>query len=469
MLFAKMLLKNKKIHGERIALESDVGFCTYNQLYIYVMYTAKHIAKIGKENDKVLLCSYNSIELVVAYLATVIAGKILLLVDPKYNEELKNIIKEYKVNIYIGDSDFQLKVSNEISTKATFVNVSNLINKAKNIQYNANLEIEKSNPKKPSVIIFTSGTEGLPKGVVNSQYTLLEACKNYVRTCKIDDNDRFLGVTPFFHSYCMGSCMLAGLYSGAYIYTLKSFVPRKVLKLIKEYEITIFQGVPFMYELLVDNRDVSNLKQLRMCITAGGKLRDKIIDQIHTKTGVWVINEYGSSETGTIAINYPPDNNYYTGKSLKGVNIKLINTDKKGIGRLAVKSKGISLGYYNQLPIYGDYYETGDMIQIIDKNRINICGRFNDIVSISGMKVDTKEVEKLILKDTRVKDCLVKKREDSIYGECLEAIVVPINEKLKESDVREFCAKHLAIYKIPSYIIFVKQIEKSSLGKRVLY
>lgn len=96
---------------------------------------------------------------------------------------------------------------------------------------------------------------------------------------------------------------------------------------------------------------------------------------------------YGSSETGTIAINYPPNQPYITGKVLDGVMVKLENVNKKGIGRLAVKSKGLFLGYWNQEEVCREYYLTGDLVKMLGKNMILILGRCNDIVSISGLKV----------------------------------------------------------------------------------
>jgi acyl-coenzyme A synthetase/AMP-(fatty) acid ligase len=415
-------------------------------------------------------------ELIIAYLATVIAGKILLLADPKYKDELENIINEYEVTIVIGDSDLELKMKNltasinEPNSDRTFINISTVADREEfgllDEEHNLH-KIPDTDSKSPSVIIFSSGSEGIPKGIMNSQYTLMEACKNYVRTCNITKNDRFLGVTPFFHSYCMGSCMLAGVYSGAYIYTMKSFVPGKILKAIENYKITIFQGVSFMYELLIKNNSASNLSLLRLCISAGGRLTKDLIDRIHAETGVWIINEYGSSETGTIAINYPSINHYITGNILKGVDIKLIEIDDKGVGRLRVKSKGLSLGYWKKERKDEEYYTTDDLVEIVGNNKINICGRCNNMVSISGMKVDIKEVEKLILEHPKVQDCLVKKREDAIYGECIEAVIVSKDKELTESNVREFCAEHLAKYKVPSYITFVHEIRTSALGKKL--
>ena len=474
MIFYDILLKNKEKFGDKIALQSEKEVCTYSQLFRMVMNAVRYLKKVGEKSDKVLLCSYNSVELVVAYFASVFAGKILLFVDPKYNEELKNIIVEYKVDFYVLDRKSKNKVKDFLSENKNISNVFVDINDLLTCpdldvveEVEITQEVKKVNPTDPAVIIFTSGTEGLPKGVVNSQKTLLEACNNYVETCHISESDRFLGVTPFFHSYCMGSCMLASLYSGAYIYMMESFVPGKVLKVIEQHNITIFQGVPFMYELMLRNRLLSNLSKLRLCITAGGKIADEMIDRIHALTGVWLINEYGSSETGTIAINYPPNQPYITGKILDGVMVKLENVNKKGIGRLAVKSKGLFLGYWNQEEVCRGYYLTGDLVKMVGKNMILILGRCNDIVSISGLKVNIKEVENIILKYSKVRECLVSKRENSAFGECLEAIIVPENDDINESEIREFCSKHLAKYKIPAYISFTKEIKRSALGKKV--
>lgn len=153
---------------------------------------------------------------------------------------------------------------------------------------------------------------------------------------------------------------------------------------------------------------------------------------------VYIFNYIVSVEiTGTIAINYPPNQPYITGKVLDGVMVKLENVNKKGIGRLAVKSKGLFPGYWNQKEVCRGYYLTGDLVKMVGKNMILILGRCNDIVSISGLKVNIKEVENIILKYSKVRECLVSKRENSAFGECLEAITFQLKRASGPIDSRK--------------------------------
>lgn len=473
MLFRKKLYENKIKFGNKIALETEEKRCTYEELYFHVMNTAKKILSMKKDNDTVMLCSNNSIEFVISYFAAIIAGKMVLLVDPKYNIEMINIIKEYQVHTLIVPDEIKTKIDklcaeNQVyADPYIYVNINTVMQGGGSDLDELEICIPETDFNKISVIIFTSGTEGMPKGIANSQYTLMEACKNYVSTCNITESDRFLGVTPFFHSYCMGSCMLAGIFTGAYIYVMDSFIPNKVLEKIVNYEINIFQGVPFMYDIFTNSRHVNNLCRLRLCISAGGKITRNVMDAIFTKTGIWIINEYGSSETGTIAINYPPDKPYITGRILNGVEVKLHDTDSFGRGRLAVKSEGLSLGYYKKSNRKSEYFITSDIVSFLSEDQIEVCGRCNDIINIAGLKVDTKEIEEVLLKNAKIQDCLVRKKEDEAFGECIEAIIVTNDNKLNGSAIREFCGTHLARYKIPHYIKFVSEIKKSALGKKV--
>ncbi|GIQ63894.1 hypothetical protein PACILC2_24620 [Paenibacillus cisolokensis] len=178
--------------------------------------------------------------------------------------------------------------------------------------------------------------------------------------------------------------------------------------------------------------------------------------------------EFGSSETGTIALNLheDPDLNIESvGTPLANVRVQVIKDRSQGTETIQVKSEGLSIGYLGEKPFLRDWYTTGDIAEIGENGYIYIKGRINRIINIGGMKVNPLEVEKCLLSHPSIKEVMVKGVPHSDFGEVIEALVVRKNTYLNEEELIKFCRSRIALFKVPQIIRFVNTLPKTGLGK----
>lgn len=459
-----------KTSGEKI---------TYSELIFRVRQMAGLLHARGfKSHDRVMIFLPNCAEFIIGFFAIVYAGGTAVLADIKYKREIIDIINENNISLVITDSSGQ-----EAITKT----IKDIDNPLKSIQFidRDDFKLYKSLPindtfinfscpniedKDEALILYTSGSTGKPRGVINTHETLQGALENYIQTFKIAHNDKLLAVTPFFHSYAFGSCMLAGLASGATLLVMESFIPRQVLNLIKNEKATIFHGVPYMYNLFLkyDNTDPTCFDSIRMCISAGAPLMEDIARAFYKQTCKIIHQEYGSSETGTIALNLNDDidmNIKSVGKPLNHVEVKIEKEQNEEIGIIQIKSPGMSIGYVGSKPFKKGWYETGDLGVKNSDGYIFISGRKKNVINIAGTKVNPIEVEQVLLKHPGVADACVWGVYHADLGEIIEALVVKQDCDLQKIDLLSHCQKYLSLVKLPRRINWVDQIEKTGLGK----
>ncbi|MDD4492809.1 MAG: class I adenylate-forming enzyme family protein [Eubacteriales bacterium] len=463
---------NQKFDTSKIALRWEETHITYGELKQYIdSFSAYLLSKSIKKGDRIGLSLPNCAAFIIAYFAILNIGASVVLIDNKLQNEIIHIILECKLKIIITDDIEKERIIKIINASNEYNNIipefiiETQCTNIKIIDNNVNERFSSINPDQEAVILYTSGSSGKPKGVVNSHRTIVEALNNYVNTVCINENDIFMAVSPFIHSYAMGSIMLAGLASKSQLILQRSFQPRKTLKHIEEFKATIFHGVPYMYELLQPYiRDKQVFNSVRLLISAGAKL-PKSISEYYQSIGKTIQQEYGSSESGTIAINLSSDkeNLLSVGQPLKNVQVK-ISKDHNGL--ILVKSKGIALGYLDQSFVYQNgWYNTGD-IGIIDENGyIYITGRKKNIVNIGGKKVNTNEICEVLLELSQVEAVIIKKYENKELGESIEAIIQTNSPDLCVEEIVKHCAKYLAAYKTPTKISFVNKLMRSSSGK----
>lgn len=481
-----IIIRNTERAQEAVALESGDFIVTYGKLNQYVFNFARHLRAAGFGlSDKCLIFLDNSIEFIVSFFGVNLAGGIAILADTKYKSELNTIFSEHELKCIITDKTGEEKIQYFLShgtgsDKCTLCPEIVLIENGKKALLNDSvcqdshqsfIPCGKTNPDDPAMVLYTSGSTGTPRGVINSHRTLEAALRNYTETMKIRKEDRLIAITPFYHSYAFGSCMLAGLSSGAALLLEQRFQPKKVLRLIAERGATIFHGVPYMYTLVVEQlrKKKYNLETLRFCISAGGQLPSSTAESFYALTGKVIHQEYGSTETGTIALNLSDNlkkNLESVGKPLKNVQVQAV--EKEGRYKiLHVKSPGQSVGYSTSEPFQRTWYNTGDIGDISNDGYIYIRGRQKRMISVSGLKVNPVEVELLLQKHPKVSDVYVRACTHEDFGEIVEALVVRTDDNLTEQELIRFWRNTMALYKIPKVIRWVDIIPKSGLGKKV--
>ncbi|MGD2084785.1 MAG: class I adenylate-forming enzyme family protein [Candidatus Aminicenantes bacterium] len=333
---------------------------------------------------------------------------------------------------------------------------------------------------------FTSGVGGRSKIVPRSYRQVLDEIISYTRAIELTSRDVVICPAPFFHAYGLINGFLAPFYQGATAILMQRFIPNDFINLVKNHKPTIFIGVPMMYDMLgktylEENVDFSSL---RICFSAGAKLSPEVAQRFTGRFGVCINQQYGSTETGTIAVNLYHDgfdNVNSVGLPLPGREIEVVDQEDGELavgteGEIKILSPGTSRGYLhlealNQEKFKEGWYYTGDIGWMDANDHIFITGRKIAFINVAGLKVDPFEVEGILLSIKGIKECAVVGKQDKTkHREMVKAFVVADEDKKQEKqlaveNIKKSCKDKLANYKVPEEIEFVDQLPKSPTGK----
>lgn len=455
----------EKLENKVAVIDKNTTF-TYGKLYSMIKAYAFHLNRTYGTGNRILLFCENSIEFIVSYFSIIGSGNTIVMCDLNVKEELLAIINDCKANIVISSDSYYQFLTEKLNPEVV---------KLKKIDFSfftERHEFEMYNPQKDVLILYTSGSTGIPKGVVNDAANLLSSADNYIATLRISSDDVFLSGVPFFHSYGMGSGFIAALKVGGTIVILPQINAKTILSYLTEFQVTIFHGVPYIYKLLSLQlqKEKVGVESVRHFISAGVKMDRKTFDDFYKETHCCIHQEYGSTETGTIAFNQSNEvecSVRSVGQPLLGVNVFIENPDDESkAGTLVVDSKSIASRYVGGTP-FSRKYVTGDIVEIDEENYISIIGRSDRRISIAGKKIDPVEIKKMILSMEGTEEAYVYL--NPLNPNVLAAKVV-LNKTTSDSpitslEIRKFLATKLAPLKVPKEITFVDKIETTMLGK----
>jgi len=459
---------------------------TYDELRRRIHALAGNLAGLGVGyRDRVGMLFNNSPPLIISFFAITNIGAIAVPLNTRYKpEELEFVVKHCDIETVIAASAFVDKMSrfnkpkncivSGIKSENNMLSFEELIEEKPSCIVNRNISDDDE-----ALYLYTSGSTGKPKAIVRTHKNLVSEAENVASTEGITDKDNILGVIPLFHSYGLGHCMLTSVRSGATLTLIDRFVPREVVKVIKTKSISIFPGVPYMFELLADSYAGSpvKLRSLRLCISAGVALYFDIAKRCKNTFGVVTNHHYGSSEAGAISINLDrqlESNVRSVGLPMNNVAVKVVDDQNQEVphgenGEIVVKSHAVSKGYFclpeldNKVFKDGWCY-TGDLGRKDENGYLYVAKRKKNVINTAGLKVDPVEIERLLLSFPKVKEVAVIGVKDESLGEIVKAIVVP-REESTEQEIFKFCCGKLADYKIPRQIEFRDALPKNSLGK----
>jgi len=290
-------------------------------------------------------------------------------------------------------------------------------------------------------------------------------------------DDSVLGVIPLFHSFGITLCLHFCLLAGVKLILLPRFNVKKVLKTIKRFRINFFPGVPAMFSSLLDHRinDKSVFSSLKFCLSGGDVLNNELLVQFEQKTGVKIIDSYGLTEASPAAISNP----LLGLRKTESIGIPLSSTlamvaDPEtgkplpaGVtGELAIKGPQVMKGYWkNQeetsLVIKDNWLFTGDRARMDKDNYLFLEGRFKKLIIHCGFNVFPAEVEIVLKKHPSVKKVKVIGKKEKNHGESVMAYIVPAGEHgIKEKELKDYCRKFLAGFKVPGHFKFVSDLQE---------
>lgn len=336
-----------------------------------------------------------------------------------------------------------------------------------------------------AVLQYTGGTTGIMKAAMLSHRNLV-ANLSQARVWLTDlqmGQERILSVVPFFHVYGMTACMnLAVAIAAVNIMVLMpGFVARTTAEMAAKYRPTIFPGAPPIYLAINQLKDVEqyDLKSIRACISGSSSLPVEVQRRFEELTGARLVEGFGLSEASPLTHCNP----IHGTRKVGSIGVPVPNTDVRivdaetglrdlgidEVGELVVRGPQVMMGYWNNpeettKTLRGGWLFTGDITRMDADGFFFIEDRKKDMVNIGGLKVFPREVEEVLFKHPKVREAAVVGVSSRVRGEMLVAHVVPKNggdPRALKRELREYCAAHLAPYKVPRRFEIVSEIPKT--------
>ncbi len=474
---------------QKIAIIHDDKRITYDELRDSIQRLASGFVSLGvQRGDRIVLLLKNSPEFVISFFAITMVGAVAVPLNIQY--------KEQELTTYIRDSEPKVIIaSNQIAPlieKITYLNNMDCLNisvpDGKDGASSYTHLIKENSPLKSTMDIlpedealcqYSSGSTGKPKRIIRTFFNLVSEAENYCSTVNMTSDDNILCVIPLFHSHGFGNCMLASNYAGATLILMDDFNRRRVLEKIQEEQVTVFPGVPFMFNMLAETnlKEEISLSSLRLCFSAGAPLMQSPVRKFYKKYGIFVRQLYGSTETGSISINVdenPLDTAESVGLPMRNVEVEIFGMDGEilksdEIGDIGIRSPGMfngysELGQLNVEAFKDGYFFPGDLGKKDNGCNLYITGRKTLFINTGGIKVDPLEIERVFLSHPKVEEVVVVGIKSNYGEEVIKAVIVP-NCQCDESEFIEFCKGKIAEFKIPRIIEFREEIPKSPIGK----
>ncbi|WP_188207081.1 fatty acid--CoA ligase family protein [Alkalibacillus aidingensis] len=344
------------------------------------------------------------------------------------------------------------------------------------------LEFERPtlNDDDTAVILYTSGTTGKPKGAMLTHQNLYSNAKDVAEYLDINENDRVIAALPMFHVFCLTVALNAPLVNGSTVLIVPKFSPEAVFKIAKDYESTVFAGVPTMYNYLLQypKEEEKDFSRIRLCISGGASMPVALLEQFERHFDVQISEGYGLSEASPVTCFNPLDRPRKAGSigtNIVNVENKVVNEHGEElptgeVGELVVRGPNVMKGYYKmpeetQATIKDGWLYTGDMARQDEEGYFYIVDRKKDLILVGGYNVYPREVEEVLYSHESITEVAVIGVPDANLGEAVVAFVVSNDDFLTENELLKVCQDKLAKYKIPNEINFLDELPKNTTGK----
>lgn len=338
-------------------------------------------------------------------------------------------------------------------------------------------------PREAGSIGYTSGTTGHPKGAVQSLESVLLNCAHTATMHGKNERDVILSALPAAHVY--GNVAINGTFlAGGTVVLMERFDPAEALRLIELHRVTVFEGVPAMYSMLLALPDIggADLSSIRVSTVGGQTFSTVVIEKWEKLTGAPLLELWGMTELsglGTTHSVHAPPCPGSIGVSLPGLDIAIAPTDGSegpvppGVpGELIVRGPLVMLEYLGRPDATADaldaqgWLHTGDVAYLDESGHAFVVDRLKDMIITAGYNVYPAEIERVIAEHPDVAMVAVGRRADEIKGELAVAYVVPRSDAQPDAAaILDFCSGRLAAYKRPRDVVFVESLPTTSSGK----
>ena len=425
--------------------------------------TAGRLSSAGVgPGDRVLISARTSIELVVAHVACLRLGAVVVPANTAYRApELAHLVTDAEPSVAVVDDIERARWVTEVDSDVIVVDPSIPLDDADPPS------LDQVGPDDPALIGYTSGTTGAPKGAALTHGNLLASSEALRLAWRWTAEDRLVLCLPLFHMHGLGVGLHGTLLTGGSAVLLDGFDVDAVLDAASEYDATMFFGVPTMYTRFADSPRVGELSRFRLCVSGSAPLSADLHRRIESASGQRVLERYGMTETMMLVSN-PYDGERRAGTvgfPLPGVEVRLA----EGTGEILVRGPNVFGGYRNRPEANteafdGGWFHTGDLGEIAEDGYLTINGRAKELVISGGYNVYPREVEDVLRQHPAVRDAAVTGTPSEEWGEVVTAHL-ELADPVDTDEIIAFTDERLARYKRPRLVHVVEELPRNALGK----
>jgi long-chain acyl-CoA synthetase len=492
MNLATLAEKNLAEFGEYDRLVFEGRTVSNRALHDSSCRLARALLDLGcRPDDKVVLMMANGPEVFVTYPAVWRAGltvvPVLFLLDAR---ELTYIVQNSRAKVVVTSPDVYPKVQEALREVDAHVDVivtgpetppgcqsfDGLIAKSAPL-----IEAAPRDGSDIATILYTSGTTGKPKGVIQTHKNLFSNARNgYNSATTRDRTEVALLVLPLAHTFGL-STLISGYLFGTKGILMRWFDPEVALGLIQQHKVTFMAGVPTMFVMMttLPNAGSYDTSTVRRWLVGAAPMRVSQMREFEQKFGGAMYVGYGLSEASPSVAGEReglPRKPGSTGIPLEGVEVRIVDEEARDVargtvGEIIVRGDNVSPGYYENPAATAETFRdgwlfTGDMGYFDEDGYLFIVERKKDLIIRGGLNVYPKDVEEVIHKHPGVLEAAVVGVPDDRMGEEVCAVLVRRNgAQLSAAEIIAHCQANLAKYKTPKYVEFVDTLPKTGLGK----
>lgn len=452
---------------------------SYREVYDRSRSFANALRKRGIAcGDRILLSTGNTPAFLYTYFAALQLGVIVILVNPAARRhELRYYCEETEPKLIITESPY---IDNYKVNNTFFVNPASIITTDEGVgstdlmsliaEEEPLTEIEDLDSTHTTAIIFTSAMDGYALGAMINHRAILETAKAS-SALLVREHDTFLTALPLFHSFGLTSSLFIPLFNLVPFYLVRRFSPKRILDILSTYNITVFCGVPIMFQFLSQvMSEEMRFPNMRAWISGGESISTELQKHFKNIFDIDIRQGYGLTEASPIVTwNLTGRKNKFgsIGLPMPYNEVQILNDGKFAPsgeqGEIIAKGVNVITGYYKKHEkskeyIIDGWLHTGDIGTCDSEGYFYITNRKKNMIIKSGFNIYPKEIEKILKKHPSVQEVHVtghiESLDDATKKEHIEALLYrKKGVHLSEEEFLNWCKENISSYKIPDSII----------------
>jgi len=483
-------------YGKKTAIVSGDRRLSYAELDEASNKVANTLIRMGvNKGDRVAMLLTDSPEFVIIYFGIVKAGSIAVPLNPKYKvDELASLFDNCKPKVLVAESPTLEPLVPALPRFKSIKHVIDLGSKYEGqflgyweimaTSWAQRIEVEPE-PEDMATISYTGGPTNRPRGAMFSHRSLCtEAIISGNGLQQTDKDIVILFALPMYHMFGLGAVLLTSVNSASTIIIVPGtgISIGSLMEAIEREKGTILLGVPYIYALAVKmagREGIKNdLSSLRLYGSGGAPLPINVIQQFKQHYGFTILDMWGLTEAVSQVTCQPIEGTGKlgsVGKALPGWEVKIVDDNIKELppnqpGEIIVRGP-IMKSYYNNPQataeaIRDGWLYTGDIGRVDEDGCLFILGRKKKTIIVKGQNIYPSDIEDVLHTHPKVAEAAVVGIADELRGEVVRAVIsLKAGEVTTEEEIRRFCRKYMADYKVPKQVVFIDCLPKTTTGK----